>query len=296
MPARLKEASGGGRRRRSTLPKRPPRSGKAPAQKPLYVATDHGSAVRIRPKDFAPKQRGGGWGSFAESFLRINEQALATLDVHPVLRASEDGVQVRLKPAGRAGAVPLRSPQSERVVGGFVVKPRFGWTGVGNVLHATGWAAAPELIEMPLVPGSGREVPPWVIAGPVLRRLSELLATMRRGYKDAEEILRRPRGRILWNRYRSESLARGRWHQLPCRFPDLAADPYLRRYVRWTLERVYLSLVETGYGDSVARQLASEATRLLELVADVTAMQPSPIFTKCSPTPLCSTRITFGRH
>ncbi|MCP3963634.1 MAG: hypothetical protein GY719_37840 [bacterium] len=239
------------------------------------MATDHGRPVLLRPKDFAVAERGGGWGAFAESFLRTNERALEMLDVRPLLGAGEDGVQVRLQPGGRAGAIPLRSPQAERVVGGLIVKPRFGWAGVGRVLHTTGWTAAPELIEMPLVPGSGREVPPWVIAGPVLHRLGELLASMRRGYRDAEEVLQRPRGRILWHRYRHESLARGRWHQLPCRFPDLAADPLLRRFIRWTLERVYRNLLETGVGDPMAQHLAGEASRLLELVADATAAPPT---------------------
>ena len=263
------------RRRRSTLPKSLRHIGKAPDQKPLYVATDNGRSVVVDPRHFAPPQRGGGWGSYAESFLRINEPALTKLDVRPALSAGDEGLQVRLRPGGRAGAVPLRSAQTAHVKGGLVVRPRFGWAGVGRVLRATGWAAAPELIEMPLVPGSGREVPPWVIAGPVLSRLRELLASMRRGYLEAEEVLQRPRGRVLWNRYRNESLARGRWHQLPCRFPDLTADPKLRRFVRWTLERVRHGLLATGYADPMAQYLAQEAESLLQLVADVTPLPPS---------------------
>jgi hypothetical protein len=229
----------------------------------------------VDPLHFAPPQRGGGWGSFADSFLRTNEGALAKLDVSPEVTAGKSGLQVRLRPGGRAGAIPLRSAQTAHVKGGLVVRPRFGWAGVGSVLRTTGWAAAPELIEMPLVPGSGREVPPWVIAGPVLSRLRKLLASMRRGYQDAEEVLQRPRGRILWSRYRTESLARGRWHQLPCRFPDLAADPQLRRFVRWTLERVHRGLLETGYTDPMAQYLAGEAELLLQLVADVTPLPPT---------------------
>lgn len=268
-------------RRRSTGPGRrrsrrgSPALGQAPRQRPLYVGTDNGHAVRIRPEDFAPAQRDRGWGSFAESFLRVNESALSKLDVEPSLNASDEGLQIRLKPGGRAGAIPLRSAQSEHVIGGFVVKPRFGWAGVGKVLSATGWAAAPELMEMPLVPGSGREVPPWVIAGPVLKRLGALLASMRRGYQEAEEVLRRPRGRILWSRYRVESLPRGRWHQLPCRFPDLAADPNLRRFIRWTLERIHRGLLAAGYDDPMAQHLAREAEVLLRLLTDVTPLPPT---------------------
>ena len=69
----------------------------------------------------------------------------------PEVSGGADGVVLRLAPGGRAGAIPLRSAQSGHVVGGFVVRPRFGWAGVGRVLTETGWHAGPEFIEEPLV-------------------------------------------------------------------------------------------------------------------------------------------------
>jgi hypothetical protein len=158
----------------------------------------------------------------------MNERALATLDVKADVGSSDAGLRVRLVPGSRAGAIPLRSAQTGHVAAGVVVEPRFGWSGVGSVLSQTGWAAAPEFLEGPLVPGSGREVPPWVLAGPVLARIAELLDALRRGYHTKEEVLQRPRGRILWNRYISESLTSGRWANLPCRYPELATDPLVR--------------------------------------------------------------------
>ena len=151
------------RRSGRRLPARvaPRHAGTAPSQKPLFKAKDHGAGVTLDPEVFAPAQRGGGWGPFAESFLRLNESSLAKLDVKPEIGSSDAGVRVRLVPGGRAGAIPLRSAQTGHVGGGLVVEPRFGWSGVGNVLSLTGWAAAPEFLEGPLVPGSGREVPPW---------------------------------------------------------------------------------------------------------------------------------------
>jgi hypothetical protein len=61
---------------------------------------------------FAPAQRGGGWGSFGESFLRMNEAALRALDVEGELFAGSEGLSIRLVPGGHAGAIPLRSAQS----------------------------------------------------------------------------------------------------------------------------------------------------------------------------------------
>lgn len=229
----------------------------------------------VRPAGFAPIQREPGWGSFAENFLRLNERALQALDVRMDLMAGSEGAMVRLTPGGRAGAVPLRSAQTGHVAGGLVVQPRFGWAGVGRVLGEIGWYTAPEFLDYPLVPGSGREVPPWVLAGPVIVRLAALLRSMRRGYSEAEHVLGRPRGRILWNRYRAESLSRGHWYRLPCRFPDLESDPQLRRAIRWTLERIHRDLVRIGGGDRISAELARLALMMIEQLPDVAAVKPA---------------------
>jgi hypothetical protein len=247
-------------------------------QLPLYTASDNGIAVTISPEAFAGApsgaRRAGDWGGFADAFLKLNQKALAALDVTPETAADASGFTLRLRPGGRTGAVPLRSGQTGHVAGGIVVQPRFGWAGVGRVLQETGWPAFPEFHQLPMVPGSGREVPPWVLAGPVLVRLEALLKQMRRGYQEREEMLAKPRGRILWHRYIDESLARGHWEQLPCRFPDLGHDPQLRRHIRWALERVYADLRRVAPTDRVAVDLAHTAQQLIALLSGVIPLRP----------------------
>lgn len=253
----------------------PPRAGVAPDQKPLIRATDHGRGVTLDPKVFAPGQRGGGWGAFAESFLRLNEKLLDQLGVAAQVLTSESGVRLSLVPGSRAGAIPLRSAHTGHVSAGFLVEPRFGWAGVGRVLTQTGWQTHPDFLAGPLVPGSGREVPPWVLAGPVLTRLAGLLSSLRRGYRIEEQALAHPRGRIVWTRYLRESMVRGKWEQLPCRFPDLANDPKLRRMIRWGVERIRQSLLLASGGDAIARYLIAAADDLLYQLRDVVPLMPA---------------------
>ncbi|MFO0757877.1 MAG: hypothetical protein U0359_15380 [Byssovorax sp.] len=269
MAAARSRSTGGAAR---PAPRSPPRIG---PPKPLYATTDHGAGIVVAPELFAPLQRNGGWGPFLDPFLHANERALALLDVRPEIKGGSDGAVLRLVPSGRAGAIPLRSSQTQQVLGGLVVRPRFGWPGLGRVLSETGWHAGPEFLELPMVPGSGREVPPWVLAGPVLERLRELLQSMRRGYVERDETLRWPRGHIDWTRYATGQLARGRWDTLPCRYPDLALDPMLRSYVRWTLDRIHRDLVSVGGRDPIALALATLASRLLEQLFDVPARPPT---------------------
>lgn len=267
-------AQAGKRKQRTPARLAPRHAGSAPPQKPLLRATDHGRPVTLDAEAFAPAQRGGGWGPFAESFLRLNEAALARLEVTPEIGSSESGVRLRLVPGGRAGAIPLRSAQTGQVAGGLIVEPRFGWSGVGRVLSETGWVAAPEFLEGALVPGSGREVPPWVLAGPVLARLADLLHTLRRGYHARTEVLRQPRGQILWGRYARQSLATGNWADLPCRFHELTTDPMVRRMARWALEHIRLDLVHAGGRDTIARLLIALTDELLRTVRDVSPFTP----------------------
>jgi len=218
------------------------RSYQAPRQRPLLSGADHGSPISIPADEFVPRQQTPGWGPFAEAFLRANEEAFRALELRPELGAGTKGMVIRLHPGGRTGAAPLRSAQTGHVVGGVVIRPRFGWSGVGRVLSEVGWHASPQFIDLPLVPGSGREVPPWVLAGPVIARLADLLAHVRRGYRQTQETLQKPRGKILWAEYLAGPMRTGKWHHLPCRFPELSNDPNLRSLVRWCLEHIRRAL------------------------------------------------------
>ncbi len=242
----------------------------APQTLTLHVATDGGQPIDV------PAEGGTAWQDVAQGFLRHNTAALTALDVEARVEAGTREVRLRLYPGARVGAVPLRSALTGHVRSGLVVRPRFGWAGIGQVLDQTGWLAMPEVLALPLVPGSGREVPPWVIAGPALRRLRELLARLQRGYRIAEEVMPGVRGRVQWTRYAVGHLPRGSWGHFPCRFPDLGHDPRLRAEVRWALERVRHALLAAAGSDRLALRLAEEVLALLSTLADVAPLRPSP--------------------
>lgn len=241
----------------------------------LYRGVDSGRPVVIDPVPFVTKSRDTGWGGFLNAFLSWNEPAFHALALEPKVVTQKYGVRLELQPGLRAGAVPLRSAVTGKVAGGVVVAPRFDWAGVGRVLSTTGWGSGPEFLVLPLVPGSGREVPPWVLAGPVISRLSALLGSMRRGYIERDEVRRQPRGRIHWSTYLKRQRPSGCWHHLPCRFGELGDDEWLRQAIRWTLERLRTDLGAVGGADPLALSLIRHVLRLLELVADVPPRRPA---------------------
>jgi hypothetical protein len=246
----------------------------APESRALVQGVDCGHPLVISPNPYIAASREPGWGAHLDTFLSRNRSAFESLELQPNIVSFRDGVRLELKPGLRAGAIPLKSAVSGKISGGIVISPRFGWSGVGRVLSSTGWGSGPEFLDLPLVPGSGREVPPWVLAGPVIHMIRELLENLRPGYIERQDIRTYPRGQIVWPSYLSKQMPTGKWHQLPCKFSDLHTDPRLRQIIRWTLERIYSDLGAVGNGDPVSGLLTKELVQLLYKVVDVTARRP----------------------
>jgi hypothetical protein len=214
------------------------------------------------------------WNSRAESFLEVNRPLLTAIDVESQLLASPNEITLGLKAGGIIGAAPLFAPDTRKVIGGVIVHPRFGWEGVGSILNRIGWKASPQILNCPLVPGSANEIPPWVLAGPILSRLCEMLKEIKRGFIETEEVRQTPRGQIMWQRYVSHELAQGSWHHIPCKFPELGYDPYLRSYIKWGLEVLYHSLTPFITIDILCGLLANQTREILTNMNDIQARYP----------------------
>jgi hypothetical protein len=220
----------------------------APATRPLLQSTDEGPGIRVDPGIVSAS--GDRW---IDPFLVANRSALQRLGLRPEVH-STGGLHVLLRPSARIGAVPLVAPATRRVAAGVLIRPRFDWSALGEVMSAVGFTTAPTLAGGPLVPGSYREVPAWLIAGPVVRRLELLLERRRQTFISRSELRQTPRGQVDWGDWIRRQVPVGDWTSLPCTFSDLADDPDLMATVRWTLARLANDLqsqVASGPGRSL---------------------------------------------
>ncbi len=224
---------------------------------PLFATADHGSPITFGPTDVQARDA----ERWIEPFLAANDRQLRRLNVKAETRSCRSGVRLELIPGDRIGAVPLLSPTTRRVAAGLLIRPRFGWPSVGAVLGGIGYRVEPDVGGAQLVPGSAREVPSWILAGPVLARLGALIRRFQRRFVEANEVRERPRGRVDWTDYAQRSLPSGRWQEFRCVFPDLQADPWLASALRWTLRRVAADLEPTS-DSAVGRRLIVEAQAL----------------------------------
>lgn len=242
-----------------------------PTGRPLIQAVDHGPGVRV---DAATLNASG--DRWIEPFLEANRGHLQRLRVTATVE-TRGGISLRLTPSSRIGAVPLLSPATRRVAAGLLVAPRFRWSALGAVLGDIGFATEPSLGGTPPVPGSAREVPAWLLAAPVVRRLEAFLRHRKRGFSERTEVRQSPRGRVDWSRWARTHVPSGRWGTLPCHFPEPDDDPELMAAVRWTLSRLDDELA-VFHEATAARLLRSRVADLRAQVGAGRVQRPSTGF------------------
>lgn len=203
-----------------------------PKARSLLKTQDHGNPVLIKANTI-----GSSGDHWIEPFLIANAQNLKRLALRTEVSFSPDPC-IKLHPNHCIGAMPLLNPATRRVTAGILVEPRFRWPALGAVFNAIGFSVEPNLAGTSLVPGSSREVPAWIIAGPVIERISAMLRHCKRGFVVIQEERVSPRGQIEWNKWIANNLASGNLASFPCRFTEPENDPELLAGARWTLRRL----------------------------------------------------------
>ena len=211
----------------------------------------------------------------AHQFVRQNRGVLNDFGIESDVHFDGASVEMRLRTGGRVGALPLLSPTSGRPDYGLIIKPRFGWQGIGPMLGAMGWKILPEPLPLPMLPRSDRKIPPWVLATTILLRLQRLLKQLERRFEFISEDLSAPRGRVDWGRYATVNMVRAAYDQVPSTFPDLRDDREIKGAIHYTLRRQLSSLQSQRTAGVVVLQLINLCRELLDQVREVPPLRPS---------------------
>lgn len=211
----------------------------------------------------------------ADQFITQNRAMMSLLGVR--IERDYDGSEVRLliQSGSSVGAIPLFSPTTARPDYGLVIQPRFPWAGIGPMLAEMGWRVSPTPLRLPLLHRSERRVPLWVLSSMVLMRLKALLDSLNRRFEITTEVRRAPRGTVNWAQYAMRSLPSANLLAIPCTFPDLRDDRFLKGAIRYCLERQLHGLeTQKGHGGFVHR-LIELAQQLLQRVQAIPLYIPS---------------------
>lgn len=213
-------------------------------------------------------------GRLAKQFVQQNRGVLFDFGVTPRVVYDGESVDVVLETGIKVGAIPLISPTTGRPDYGLVINPRFDWLGIGSMLSEMGWRVLPVPLRLPLLPGSERKIPPWVLSTIVLFRLQALLNSLDRRFELTTAHLMAPRGTVNWQRYITENLPRAQFLQVPCQFPDLSDDQEVKAAIHFTLRKQLASLNTQRHAGMLVLNLIEMCLSLLEKVRTVQPKQP----------------------
>jgi hypothetical protein len=220
----------------------------------------------------------------AAQFVALNRPVFDPFEIDANAQVGRDGrACVNLRSGSLIGALPLRSPVSGAVEHGLVIGPRFGWSGIGQMLSGTGARVEPQILASPLLPRSELGIPPWVLAAVVLHRLERLLRSRPRRFAEEEMIVDRPRGRVRWGAYVSAHLAVGHPERVPCVFAPLQDDQRLLGAVHAAVLKQIQSLASVRSDSVIVRRLLARYDLVRQSLShvppcwQVQAAPPSPM-------------------
>ncbi len=234
-----------------------------------YLDTDFLSRnVRSRNVDAITAKLG-------HQFIHLNRDAFRQIGVHPEIYYTGDAVKLKLISGTQIGAVPLWSPVTYKPEFSLIIRPRFGWQGIGPVLSTTGWRILPSILNLPQLKISERRVPPWVLSSVVLSRLEQLIYQLSRRFEMTEQYKTAPKGTVNWTDYARTQIPNGRFLNLNCRFPELQDDMRIKAMIHFALLKQKESLTTQREHGVHVLQLLDYCNSLIQHVTDAYPERPT---------------------
>ncbi len=176
-------------------------------------------------------------GRLSKQFINENRGILSSYDVEAFSSFDGREVTISFKTGTKIGAIPLLSPTSGKVDFGFIIKPRFQWSGIGPMLSYMGWKVIPKPLKLPIIPGTERKIPSWVLSSIILLRIHNLLGKLDRNFQIKEDDLQAPKGHVNWQKYATQRIPNAKFLSVPCRFPSLENNNELLSAIHYTLRK-----------------------------------------------------------
>jgi hypothetical protein len=139
-------------------------------------------------------------------FVQYNERQFEFLDITASVEATKHFSGIAFRTSGYIGAIPLRSPDTGKQIGDFVVAPRFAnrerFEDYIEILDLLGAAISPEMADgLPLASGRNFRPPFYLEAVKFVVALEKVLRKPWRKFDCVEVVRSEPTGQIDWGRY-----------------------------------------------------------------------------------------------
>ena len=145
-------------------------------------------------------------GQYLQKFIDYNSELFNFIGVQPYIIGSDQNTALIFQSSGFIGSIPLRSSDTGKQIGDFVVMPRY--TGRDRfedyieILNILGTEISPEVIDsLPLASGRNFKPPLYLEAIKFIDSLETLIMRQWRKFDNIEKVSNQPTGQINWTKY-----------------------------------------------------------------------------------------------
>lgn len=145
-------------------------------------------------------------GQCLQKFIAYNKKHLDFLGVSPFITGSDQDTSIYFRTSSFIGSIPLRSPDTGKQIGDFVVSPKFSgkdrYADYIKIVNLLKREINPETIDSkPLASGRHFQPPLYLEACKFIALLEELLKSQWRKFNRIEKVFSEPTGQVNWNKY-----------------------------------------------------------------------------------------------
>jgi len=145
-------------------------------------------------------------GQYLQKFINYNSASFDFIGATPYIVGTDQNISMAFRTSKFIGTVPLRSPDTGKQIGDFVVVPRYSekdrYEGYIEILNLLGNAISPERIDsLPLASGRNFRPPMYLEASKFVAAMEMLVKQPWRKFNRLEKNTREPIGQINWNKY-----------------------------------------------------------------------------------------------
>lgn len=145
-------------------------------------------------------------GQYLQKFIDYNLSQFQFLGVQPLITGTDQNTSLSFRSSCFIGTIPLRSSDTGKQIGDFVVMPRFNgcdrFEDYIEILSLLGTEISPEVIDsLPLASGKNFRPPLYLEAVKFISALEALTSRPWRKFDNVENVSNQPTGQINWNKY-----------------------------------------------------------------------------------------------
>jgi len=145
-------------------------------------------------------------GQYLQKFISYNSNLFDFLGVQPYVVGTDKNTSLVFRSSAYIGTIPLRSSDTGKQIGDFVVMPRFSgdnrFEDYIEILNLLGADISPQIIDsLPLVSGGNFRPPLYLEAIKFISSLEKLIKTPWRKFDNAERVTSQPLGQVNWDKY-----------------------------------------------------------------------------------------------